>query len=259
MDPAADPESAPQKMDVYYPASGGPWPAVVYVHGGSWTELDKAEGGAWAFLRDAGILVVSVNYRLADGEVMFPAMIEDVKCAVRHLRANAVRYNLNAEQIGVMGWSAGGHLAALAGTADASAGWETGEYLDQSSRVQAVVSLAGLSDLTRPMDEVISASIDYAFGAPGGVPSPELVTGSPIAYVTPDDPPFLIVHGTQDAVVSYDQSQALHAWLTAQGVPSTLVTVRDGDHHLRGETASPELSEVIELVKAFLLEELVKP
>lgn len=232
---------------------------VIFLHGGSWRELDKANGGYWVFLRDAGFLVVSVNYRLATSQVKFPAMIEDLKCAVRHLRANAALYNLDSQRIGVIGWSSGGHLAALLGTADETAGWERGEYLDQSSRVQAVVSISGLSDLTRKMYADISASIDYAFGEPGGTPSARLVKASPVSHISADDPPFFIVHGDQDPIVNFDQSQSLHAWLTEVGVPSTFIQVQAGDHHLKGEAASLTLDEISILVKEWLMSVLMSP
>ncbi|MCK7480726.1 MAG: alpha/beta hydrolase [Candidatus Moduliflexus flocculans] len=97
----------PQTMDVYYPSSGGPWPVVLYVHGGGWFQGDKAEGEGWRGLNDSGFLVVSVNYRLGDYQTKFPAMIEDVKCAVRHLRAHSIEYNLAPDNIGAIGASAG--------------------------------------------------------------------------------------------------------------------------------------------------------
>ena len=141
-------DGQPQKMDLYFPGSGGPWPVFLYVHGGGWNKGDKAEGAGWRYLNEQGYLVVSVNYRLAAYNIKFPAMIEDVKCAVRSLRAHAGEYNLDPDHIGALGASAGGHLVALLGTSDRAAGWELGEYLDQSSRVQAVVAQAVFSDFT---------------------------------------------------------------------------------------------------------------
>lgn len=127
--------SSAQTLDIYYPASQGPWPVVIYVHGGSWMEGSKAEGAGWQTLTDHGFLVASIGYRLA-AESKFPAMIEDVKCAVRYLRANSQLHNLDPNRIGAIGASAGGHLVGLLGVADASAGWDVGEHLDQSSSVQ---------------------------------------------------------------------------------------------------------------------------
>ncbi len=245
----------PQKLDVYYPASGGPWPAVIYVHGGSWIELDKAEGAGWSYLNAHGFLVISVNYRLAAYDIKFPAMIEDVKCAVRYLRAHASEYNLDPERIGAIGASAGGHLVALLGTSDDSAGWEVGEYLDQSSRVQAVITIAGLSDFTRDMYDGISMAIYYAFGQLPGKDIPANAAASPVTYITPDDPPFLILHGDEDGVVPLDQAQALDERLTAAGVPSTLVIVQNGQHGLEampGRTTDPSPQQVSDMILEFL-------
>jgi len=136
-------------MDVYFPDSGGPWPALVYVHGGSWMRGDKSEAMMFAGnMTSQGYLVVSINYRLYP-PARFPAMIEDVKCAVRSLRAHAGEYNLDPDRIGAFGVSAGGHLVSLLGTSDQSDGWDVGEYLGQSSRVKAVIAMAPVTDLSR--------------------------------------------------------------------------------------------------------------
>lgn len=252
-------QNAMQKMDVYYPSSGGPWPVFVYVHGGSWRELDKAEGVGWRYLNDSGILVVSLNYRLAAFDIKFPAMIEDVKCAVRHLRANAAYYNLDPERIAALGASAGGHLVALLGTADESAGWEVGEYLDQSSRVQAVIDISGPTDLTLEMPDGIAMAVYYAFTELPGTDAPELVAASPVTYVTSDDPPFLILQGDKDPYVPVNQADALHTALTQAGVPSTLVVVENGDHGLQGVDASPTQEQISAMILEFLMGVFAKP
>jgi acetyl esterase/lipase len=172
------------------------------VHGGSWVEGDKAEGAGWRYLNDQGYLVVSANHRLTGYNSKFPVMIEDIKCAVRFLRANASNYNLDPDRIGAVGFSAGGHLVALLGTADASAGWESGEYLDQSSRVQAVITSSGFSDFTQKQYNEFNIYIQYTFGDLGGKATENTINASPVTYVTPDDPPFLIIHGDQDGVLN---------------------------------------------------------
>jgi len=250
---------AMQKMDVYYPSSGGPWPVFLYVHGGSWRELDKAEGEGWRYLNDSGILVVSLNYRLAATNVKFPAMIEDLKCAVRHLRANASYYNLDPNHIAVLGASAGGHLVALLGVADEAAGWETSEYPDQSSRVQGVVDISGPTDLTLEMPNGIAMAIYYAFTKLPGTDAEVLVAASPVTYVTPDDPPFLILQGDKDPYIPVNQAEALHTRLTEAGVSSTLVVVKNGDHGLQGADASPTQEEISEIILEFLKEVLLIP
>jgi acetyl esterase/lipase len=249
-------DDAPQKMDIYYPASGGPWPALVYVHGGSWVEGDKAEGEGWRYLNDQGFLVVSVNYRLTFGTTKFPVMIEDVKCAVRYLRAHAAEYNLDVSHIGALGASAGGHLVALLGTSDPSAGWEVGEYLDQSSRVQAVVAISGFYDFTIKISSGINTYIFYAMGDLAGKPTGKTIAASPVTYITADDPPFLIIHGDNDGVAPVEQSTVLNERLQAAGVPSELIIVQHGSHSLSEADIVPTSEEISQSILDFLVNNL---
>ena len=245
----------PQKMDIYYPSSGGPWPVLMYVHGGSWYQGDKAEGEGWRGMNEQGFLVVSVNYRLGDYQTKFPAMIEDVKCAVRYLRAHASDYNVDPDHIGAIGASAGGHLVALLGTADQSAGWDVGEYLEQSSRVQAVISMAGIADFTSNIPSGLNGSIYYAFGKLAGKDTPENVTVSPITYITSDDPPFLILHGDRDGVVPLEQAKILNQKLTEANVSNKFVIVEGGDHGLQSPTGgetNPSAAAINQLIMEFL-------
>jgi acetyl esterase/lipase len=254
-------DGQPQKMDVYFPDSGGPWPVFLYVHGGGWDKGDKAEGAGWSYLNDKGYLVVSVNYRLAAWNVKFPAMIQDVKCAVRYLRAHAGEYNLDPDRFAALGASAGGHLVALLGTSDPSAGWEAGEYLDQSSRVQAVVAEAVFSDFTKAMPNSISMAIYFATGELPGTTSAVNTSASPVTYITPDDPPFLIVHGEKDGYSPVEQAETLDAKLKAAGVSSKLVIVQNGEHGLTsisGDPAVPSLDEINQLILDFLDSNLMK-
>ncbi len=243
------------KMDVYYPlASEGAWAVTMYVHGGGWSSGDKAQGaGAQEIpaLQNAGFLVASVNYRLAP-EYVFPAMIEDVKCAVRYLRAHANQYNLDPNKIGVWGGSAGGHLVSLLGAADASAGFDVGEYLDHSSRVQVVVDMFGPADLTVQFE--------------GGYENARLVfrefnaaLASPVTYISADDPPFLILHGEADRLVPIEQSQILLAALQVVGVPAELVTVANAGHSFKpeeGKIISPSRKEITQRIVSFFNETL---
>lgn len=117
-----------QKMDVHFPDSSEPWPALVYVHGGSWMHGDKSEALTFARSMTAqGYLVVAINYRLYPAG-KFPNMIEDVKCAIRSLRAHPSEYNLDPDRIAAIGPSAGGHLVSLLGNSDENAGWVWGGY-----------------------------------------------------------------------------------------------------------------------------------
>ncbi len=254
-------DGQPQKMDLYFPNSGGPWPVFVYVHGGGWNKGDKSEGAGWKYLNDQGYLVVSVNYRLAAYNIKFPAMIEDVKCAVRSLRAHAGVYNLDPDRIGALGASAGGHLVALLGTSDPGAGWELGQYLDQSSRIQAVLAEAVFSDFTRTMPDSLNTAILFAMGEFPGTASTVNLAASPVTYITPDDPPFLIIHGEKDGLAPLEQAQVLDARLKAAGVSSQLVIVKNGEHGLTsvsGDPAVPSLQEIGRLILDFLNANLMK-
>lgn len=237
------------QMDVYYPAvNNGLFPVAMYVHGGGWRTGDKAVGTGQTdipALQDAGFLVVSVNYRLAP-EYLFPAMIEDVKCAVRSLRAHASQYNLDPERIGVWGTSAGGHLVAMLGTTDESAGFEAGEYLDYSSRVQAVVVMFGPADLTLGLGEGGNRARSI-FG------DFDLGLASPVTYVSADDPPFLILHGEKDTTVSIRQGEILLNALEQVNVPAELVRVVNAGHSFQpeGGPISPTREEITQLVVKF--------
>lgn len=243
------PDNIPQTMDAYFPEAGGPWPALIYVHGGAWMHGDKSEAAMFARSMTAqGYLVVSLNYRLYPAG-RYPAMIEDVKCAIRFLRANAADYNLNPNRIGAMGVSAGGHLVSLVGTSDESAGTDVGEYLDWSSRVQAVVALAPVTDLTRSFPNAdIELMRQVGFG------EDNIVEASPISHVTPDDPPFLLIHGDRDELVPVEQSQLMYDRLVQVGVPAQLIIVRNAGHSMTstGGTATPSLAEINQSISDFL-------
>jgi acetyl esterase/lipase len=241
--------SSPQKMDVYFPDSGGPWPALVYVHGGSWMYGDKSEAVMFARGMIAqGYLVVSINYRLYPAG-KFPDMIEDVKCAIRSLRAHASEYNLDPNRIAAVGPSAGGHLVSLLGTSDQSAGWDVGQYLDQSSRVQAVIAMAPITDLSRNFPNAdIETMKRVGFG------EHNVAEASPITHVTADDPPFLLIHGEQDTLVPYEQSQLMYDRLVQTNVPAQLIIVKNAGHSFvaPGDSATPTLSEINHIILDFL-------
>jgi acetyl esterase/lipase len=243
------------KMDIYRPQrSAAPTPALLYVHGGGWTGGDKRSGEG---IRDIpellarGYLVAAVNYRLAP-RYKFPAMIEDVKCAVRFLRANAERFSINPEKIGAWGGSAGGHLVALLGTADATAGWDVGQYLEQSSRVQAVVDMYGPTDLTVLFEGANPRLMEQVFGT-SDRNSETLQKASPVNWVSSDDPPFLILHGERDPLVPVSQSQIFYEKLRAAGVPATFVIVKNAGHGFAplGGPISPSRQELTKMIGDF--------
>jgi acetyl esterase/lipase len=242
-------------MDLYQPKRmTGPAPAVLYVHGGGWTSGDKSDGAGLLFkgeLVRRGYVMAAVNYRLAP-KYAFPAQIEDVKCAVRYLRANAAKYYIDPKRIGAIGGSAGGHLVALLGTSEKDAGWDSGENSDQSSRVQAVVDMFGPSDL-KLMEAGSSRRYALMIFNASSLDDPLLQTYSPTTYVTPDDPPFLILHGDHDEIVPIEQSQILYDKLKAAGVPVEMVVVKNAGHGFSPVNGDiqPSMPELVQMVVDF--------
>jgi acetyl esterase/lipase len=221
------------KMDVYEPwKPAGPSPVIVFVHGGSLVAGTKTGTPGMSYfleLARRGYTTFSIDYRLAP-TYTFPAQIIDAKCAVRSIRAHAKEYNIDPKRMGAWGASAGGHLVALLGTADQSAGWDIGQYLDQSSRVNVVVDMYGQHDFTTEYVVGNLRGLDrMVFGA-SSLADPKLARASPVTYISPDDPPFLLLHGDMDSTTPVTQSQIFHDRLVAGGVSSVYVVVHNAGH-----------------------------
>ncbi len=251
------PGSVSLKMDIYYPNGlTGTAPAVIWVHGGGW-ELGgrqlTADAPGFNDLLAQGFIIASIDYRLAPN-YQFPAQIEDVKCSIRFLRAKASRYHVDSAHIGIWGASAGGHLAALAGLAGPSAGFEGKGYNDQSSAVQAVVDMFGPADLEAP--GYVTNNPDIAkkvFGALPGQPTDVFKRASPTSYVAKDAPPFFILQGDSDRIVPATQSQELYDRLHAAGADVALLMVQNADHGFmpRGGPIQPTQEQINALIVAF--------
>lgn len=269
----ADDDPQRNLVDLYVHEDGGPCPLLLWVHGGAWLGGSRQLGGPIANRlfrqRDRGYAVASMDYRLSS-DALFPAQIYDVKAALRWLRANADRYNIDPTRIAVMGASAGGHLVALAGT---SGGVEDLEDLTQgnpgeSSEAQAVIDCYGPTDFAQ-MDPQLadngcgpgtqthsapSSPESMLLGCAGGLAScpDDVARANPITYVDAGDPPFIIGHGAQDCTVPPGQSTTLDQALQADSVPSTLYPSPGTGH----EIASCPPDEVIDqfLDEAFGIE-----
>lgn len=235
-------------MDILKPNSKNPLPAVVFITGGGFMAANKDNYLQQRMdISEAGYVVTSIEYRVTP-QSTFPSPLEDVKSAIRYLRANAAKYGIDPNQIAVMGSSAGGYLAALAGTTNDIKEYDKGDFLDESSKVNAVIDLYGLSDLTKVGEgysqevqeihkspsapEAMWVNGAAVFG-PGGsiLDNPDKATkANPITYVTKDDPPFLLMHGDQDTLVSPNQTQILHEALINKGVDSTRYVVKGAGH-----------------------------
>jgi acetyl esterase/lipase len=245
----------------------GTLPAAVYVHGGDWISGDLNTGGfiingIGPALLAQGFVVVSVDYRLGPRR-HWPDQIVDVKCAIRYLRANAAQFHIDPAEIGAWGQSAGGHLVALLGTAGPSAGWDVGPYTDESSGVQAVVDMAGPSDLLTLGNQgaavlVASSFIHLLGNVPRKQVGADLKRASPTTYVAAGDPPFLILYSNNDEIVSPKQSQELAWVLGVAGVPHQLLMVRRGGHAFDTKGEIPSEGAIVNAVVGFFVHVLVQ-
>lgn len=238
----APPGDLAHRLDLYLPSPARePLPVVVYIHGGGWLGGDKASGPDFVehFAND-GYAMASINYRLAR-EAVFPAQLTDVQNAIRWLRANAATYGLDPDRIALWGSSSGGHLAALAGTAGGQ--YEPGEAINgESARVQAVVDWKGPTNLLLLADHAHPESRNR-YEVPGSpenrlIGCPTELSGcaeaarraDPATYISPDDPPFLIMHGDDDRTVGYQQSVVFYEALRDACATATLYLLEGVDH-----------------------------
>jgi acetyl esterase/lipase len=240
---------ARQTLDLYLPSVGGRFPLIVWIHGGAFRAGSKSDGVPVQYVA-SGYAVASINYRLSQ-HAIFPAQIEDCKAAVRWLRANAERFNLNPRRFCAWGPSAGGHLSAMLGTSANEKHFDVGDHLSFSSAVQAVVDYFGPTDFLqmdahRPPDGMVHDAPDspesQLVGGPIQDHPDRVARANPTSYVTPDAPPFLIVHGYQDPLVPHHQSVLLTLALAHAGVPVTFYTVKGGGHGGFTDPKVPELT-----------------
>jgi acetyl esterase/lipase len=220
-------------LDIFMPKKENP-PLIIYVHGGGWAEGSKYECPAGG-IAEYGFAVACINYRLS-AEAKFPAQIEDVQAATKWLRENAETYGYDPEKFGIWGHSAGGHLAALAGTSG-----------ENETKFQAVADWSGPADLTSVEDigvDLNATDIQYyvvdektaiAYLLGGQISEKQELArqADPITYVTPDDPPFMIVHGENDGTVNVSRSRKLYLALEDAGVDVTYIEVKGGGHHFK--------------------------
>lgn len=216
-------------LDVGMPAGEGPFPIVIIVHGGGWVRGDKAGDESVLFkpLTDANFVWFSINYRLAP-KSHWPACCDDVKTAIRWVKANAAEYKGDANRIALLGYSAGGQISSLAAV-----------QADKETAVQAAVCLASPTDLVFDClrRKGISTYLTDLFGLHGAdANSPQVVQkfwdASSINFVRPGLPPFLLVHGTADKSVPYQLSLNLKARLDVFEVPCEIITITDAPHRI---------------------------
>jgi acetyl esterase/lipase len=241
------------KMDLHRPTVADNQKAVLWVHGGGWAtgtrQVTERAAGFITELRSRGYLVASIDYRLAPN-YKFPAQIQDTLCAVKYLRKNAVGLGIDPAKIGIMGGSAGGHLAALVGTGGGQAVLQPVQYSAVSGRVGAAVDLFGPADLTQ-LSNLNQAQRRILAAAFSPLTVAELRKYAPVTYIDNSDPEFLIIHGDQDATVPLSQSQNFDANLRAAGVESTLIVVQGGNHGLTAPGMNPTAQQIAEQIGDF--------
>ncbi|WP_169087550.1 S-layer homology domain-containing protein [Paenibacillus sp. PL91] len=230
-------------------ASAAPMPVLIYIHGGGWNHGDRKSALSTIsnYVKNRDYIGVSLSYRLTP-EAPFPAQIQDVKLAIRYLRANADKYNIDPSRIGIWGSSAGGHLASLLGTtADLSSSEQitldngsrvhvpdlegAGGYPEYSTRVQAVVDWFGPADFTTEFANNYS-SVTKLLGGNKAFTVPDAARlAMPGTYASPDDPPFWIRHGKADLTIPYQDSEKLYAQLRSAHVPIIDFKLVEGQGH----------------------------
>ena len=223
------------KLDLIYPedGEGKTYPCIVWICGGAWQRMDKAAHLAYlGTLAQEGFVVASVEYRTSN-EGTHPMQLCDIKAAIRYLRAYAKRYRINREKFGVMGESAGGYLSCMAAL-DQDKKLDTGEYLEYSSQVQAACPWYPPTDASHfPYDDVEKAAMSsesLLMGFNVMTHPQEAYENSPVSKVTPDAPPFLLIHGTKDSTVPFSQSEELYDALEAAGCDVTLLALDGAEH-----------------------------
>jgi acetyl esterase/lipase len=242
----------PLLMDVFIPKHRNrtPTPAVLWIHGGGWERGDKNGNSGAQLLVNEGFVTASLFYRLS-GDSPFPADVEDCKCAIRFLRANAPKYGIDPDRIGVAGASAGGHLAELVATADPSAGLEgNGGWQNVSSKVQAASAFYGASDFTVGALQFQHHTGQVIVKLFRGTEKdkPELYRkASPILYVSKDDPPLLLAHGEKDDLIPFEQSVRMAEAYRHAGLPIEFIAVKNAGHDFQQVGDAP-LSPSVEII-----------
>jgi acetyl esterase/lipase len=265
--------SAAQRLDIYWPEEGnGPFPVIVSIHGGAFMGGDKGDVQVTPMLEGVkrGYAVVSINYRMS-GEAKFPALVHDVKAAIRWVRANADRLLFDPDRIATWGGSAGGYLSLMAGVSAGVADLEDLDlgHPDRSSGVQAVVDWFGPTDFLK-MDEQLAESnmeppAEFAHSGANSPESlllgqkiteiPELVRkANPETYITPNAPPFFIQHGDCDDTVPYQQSVNLAAKLrSVLGADQVYLELLRGARHADPAFETPQnVKKVLDFLDQYL-------
>ncbi len=238
------------KLDIVYPEQGDrKSPCIIWICGGAWRQMRTSAHLAYLCgLARRGFAAASVEYRTSN-ETTFPGQLEDIKAAIRYLRAHAGQYGIDTERFGVMGESAGAHLAALAACTGELPEYEKGQYLEYPSSVQAAccwylpADLSGLISRT-PKERQAATPEALLIGTNPAQDKERACAASPCSLVTAQTPPFLLLHGTEDQTVPFSQSEQMYDALMLAGVDAELVAI-DGAQHAGIEFFQREVWDII--------------
>jgi acetyl esterase/lipase len=222
-------------MDLAIPKTPGPHPAVVAIHGGGFQSGDRSSyADLAARLARHGYVAASIDYRLAPAS-QFPAALQDVKAAIRFLRANASKYSLDPDRIAALGDSAGATLALLAALTPGVPEFESGgPNREFSARISCVAAFSPISDLSAIAAQNSETTAIPAFlGGSFQNSRAAYLAASPLHWTTPQAPPVLAIHGAKDDVVPLSQSTQLVDRLRSSGAIAELVTIDGGGHDLQ--------------------------
>jgi acetyl esterase/lipase len=251
----SNPDNQHLLLNMARPTGSGPYPAVVCIHGGGFRAgARQGYDGLIKKLAENGYVAVTVTYRLAP-KYQFPAAVYDVKAAVRWLRANAAKYDVDPNRIGTTGGSAGGHLAQFLGVTPDQKQFEgDGGNPDQSSRVACVVNFYGPSDFTKSYGKSVDAAEVLPLFLGGNLEQARQrhVVASPLYWVTPNAAPTLCVHGTNDNYVAFEQAGWIVDRLKAAGVEAELLPMEGAGHGFKGEAAEKADAAMLAFFNAHL-------
>ena len=242
-----------QKLDLYLPAQDGrkPTPAIINIHGGGWNHGSKESQSGFSTFFKMGYAVANIEYRMT-GEATAPAAIEDARCALIYLIKNAKALNIDVNRIVIMGGSAGGHLALMAGLLGNDNKFDINCKGVENIKVAAIIDKYGIADLTASVNAGYGMKKDKsAIAWLGNYAADEkfIKSVSPINYVTKNSPPVFIVHGNADQRVAYQHSVDLNKKLVEAGVKTEFITVEGGGH---GGFAKDKNSEINKAIAAWL-------
>lgn len=238
------------QMDIYMPAKEkGPSPVVINIHGGGWNKgVRQSQTGFNTFFK-MGYAVANISYRLT-GHTTAPAAVEDARCALIYLIKNATALNIDVNKIVIMGGSAGGHLALMAGLLGNDYRFDGNCPGVENVKVAAIINKYGITDVWDwgYGTNVTSKSATKWLGDKAN-DKKFAMSVSPVNYVSKNSPPVFIVHGDADPTVPYQQSVDLHKKLLEAGVKTEFITVEGGLH---GKFDKDKNAEINKKIAAFL-------